>query len=46
MRDPVLPKPKPERRPLLGKWALLTLLVALAAFMYVSIMVKIARHGF
>jgi hypothetical protein len=46
MRDPVIPKSTPERKPLLGKWTLLALLVALVAFMYVSIMVKIARHGF
>jgi len=46
MRDPVVRKPEPERKPLIGKWVLFALLAALVAFMYVSIMVKIAGHGF
>jgi hypothetical protein len=31
---------------MIGKWALFALLAALAAFMYGSIMVKIAGYGF
>jgi hypothetical protein len=45
MRDPVSPRPKPERRPALRNWVLLALLAALAAFLYVSVMVKFASHG-
>ena len=44
MTEPVT---KPQRqKPLLNKWLLFALLAALAAFLYGSMMVKIARHGF
>ncbi len=45
MNDPVAPQPEPERRPMRGKWVLLAFLAALAAFMYVSIMIKIVKYG-
>ena len=44
MTDPDAKKREPK--PLLNKWLLFALLAALAAFLYGSMMVKIARHGF
>jgi len=44
MNEPVTRKPDPA--PKRGKWLLLAVLAALAAFMYVSIVVKVARYGF
>jgi hypothetical protein len=44
MKDPVTPKPDPA--PGRGKWITLAMLAALAAFMYVSITVKVMKHGF
>jgi len=46
MRDPLFPRPRPGRKPIIGKWTLFALLAALAAFMYGSIMMKIAGYGF
>ena len=37
--------PKPGRTPGRGKWILFVALVALAAFMYVAIIVKAMRYG-
>jgi hypothetical protein len=44
MKDPVTPKPDPA--PGRGKWITLAMLAALGAFMYVSITVKVMKHGF
>ncbi len=44
MIDPVLPKPDRTRN--LANWALLVGLAALAALLYVVVMVKIAKFGF
>jgi hypothetical protein len=41
MKDPV--QPDQSRR---GKWIALAVLAALAALMYVSIMVKVMKYGF
>jgi MYXO-CTERM domain-containing protein len=43
MSGPVRPADPPPKR---GKWILLALLVALAAFMYVSIIFKTSKYGF
>jgi len=42
MKESVTPNPKPSR----GKWITLALLAALAAFMYVAIMIKVMKYGF
>ncbi|HEY1452070.1 MAG TPA: hypothetical protein VGF57_01285 [Roseiarcus sp.] len=39
-----MPSVNPNRR--LRNWIVLVLLVALAAFLYVSVVLKIANHGF
>ena len=39
-----MPSVNPNRRR--RNWIVLVLLVALAAFLYVSVMLKIAKHGF
>ncbi len=37
---------KPDLTPKRGKWLLVAFLAALAALMYVSIIVKVAKYGF
>ena len=44
MNDPLTPRPDPTRR--WGKWLTLVALAALAALMYVSIIVKMTKFGF
>ncbi len=44
MIDRTVPKPDPARNR--GKWTTLVLLVALAAFMYVVIILKVVGYGF
>ena len=46
MNDYDDPKPQTKPRPGRGKWVVLVCLAALAAFLYVSIMVKISKFGF
>lgn len=44
MNDPAMPKPQPTRK--IPNWALLVVLLAVAAGLYVSVVLKIARIGF
>ncbi len=44
MNHPITPDSDP--RPKWGKWALLVVLVALAAFMYVGIIFKTIKFGY
>jgi hypothetical protein len=43
-KDPVMPGSNPNTK--LRNWLVLIVLAALAAFMYVAVVVKIAGHGF
>jgi hypothetical protein len=44
MNDPAMPKPDRTRN--LSNWALLVVLAAFAAALYLAIMVKILKFGF
>jgi hypothetical protein len=44
MNEPSTRKPDPT--PKRGKWLLVAVLAAVAAFLYVSIIVKVAKYGF
>jgi hypothetical protein len=44
MKDPFTPRPDPA--PGRGKWITVAILAALAAFLYVGIILKFTKHGY